>query len=199
MHWPDCSGLVEKQRPGTTILCDACQSMFRIWKHPQKTNIIGTQAEFDAVRWYGKLDYFSINNMRWHHSSPGRMQSAAEDGCQICTILQEHWEQNFDETEKGRIMCFVSVVQQPMLGFIRMQSKPGMRFWWLDFWRNARSFGLWLRYRKTFSLYRVQKLAKHEAATIMFQFGDADDRTVFLELHPHFGVLDILIVLLYCE
>lgn len=70
-----------------------------------------------------------------------------------------------------------------------MQAKPGMRLWWLDFWRNSRSFALWLRYRRMFSLYRVQQLAKNEATTVRFQFGDADDRTVILELHPHLGKL----------
>ena len=39
-----------------------------------------------------------------------------------------------------------------------------------------------------FSLYRVQQLAKPEATTIPFQFGDADGRTVSLELHPHLGM-----------
>lgn len=68
-----------------------------------------------------------------------------------------------------------------MRGFIRMQAKPGMRLWWLDFWR-------WLRYRGTFSLYPVQQLAKNEVTTILFQFGDADDRIVILELHSHLGM-----------
>lgn len=170
-----------------TVLCDACQGMFKIWNRPQRTPIIGTQAEFDAVRWYGKLDYFSINNMSRHHSSLEDMQVAADQGCQICIVLCEHWAQ-IDEIEKRRISAFVSVIQQPMRGFIQMQAKPGMRLWWLDFWRNARSFALWLRYRRTFSLYRVQQLAKNEATTILFQFGDADDRTVILELHPHLGM-----------
>lgn len=170
-----------------TVLCDACQGMFKIWNRPQHTPIIGTQAAFDAVRWYGKLDYFSINNMRRHHSSPEDMQAAADRGCQICIVLCEHWAQ-FDQSEKRRISAFVSVIQQPMRGFMQMQAKPGMRFWWLDFWRNARSLALWLRYRRTFSLYRVEKLAKNEAATVLFQFGDADNRPVVLELHPHLGM-----------
>ena len=169
-----------------TVLCDACQGMFKIWNRPQHTPIIGTQAAFDAVRWYGKLDYFSINNMRRHHSSPEDMQAAADQGCQICIILSEHWAQ-LDASEKRRVSTFVSVIQQPIHGFMRMQAKPGMRLWWLDFWRNARSFALWLRYRRTFSLYRVQQLARNEATTVLFQFGDADDHTVILELHPHLG------------
>lgn len=37
-------------------------------------------------------------------------------------------------------------------------------------------------------MYRVQQLAKNEATTILFQFGDADDRTLILELHPHLGM-----------
>ena len=170
-----------------TALCDACQSMFKIWNRPQHTPIIGTQAAFDAIRWYGKLDYFSTNNMRRHHSSPEDMYVAAGQGCQICIVLCEHWAQ-LDKSEKRRIGAFVSVIQQPICGFIRMQAKPGMRFWWLDFWRNSRSFALWLRYRRTYSLYRVQQLAKNEATTIRFQFGDADDRPVMLELHPHLGM-----------
>ena len=170
-----------------TTLCDACQSMFKTWNRPQHTPIIGTRAAFDAVRWYGKLDYFSTNNMRRHHSSPEDLQAAAEQGCQICLVLCEHWAQ-FDKSEKHRISVLISVIQQPINGFIRMQAKPGMRFWWLDFWRNARSFALWLRYRRMFSLYRVQQFAKHEATTIRFQFGDADDRAVVLELHPHLGM-----------
>ena len=175
-------------RPGAeTVLCDACQGMLKIWNRPQHTPMIGTQAAFDAVRWYGKLDYFSINNMRRHHSSPDDMQAAADQGCQICIILCEHWTQ-LDESERRRISTFISAIQQPMCGFIRMQAKPGMRLWWLDFWRNARSFALWLRYRRTFSLYRVERLARNEATAILFQFGDADDRTVVLELHPHLGM-----------
>ena len=170
-----------------TILCDACQGMFKIWNRPQHTPIIGTQAAFDAVRWYGLLDYFSVNNMRCHHSSPEKMREAADQGCQMCLVLCEHWAQ-FDETEKRRVSAFVSVVQQPIYGFMRMQSKPGMRFWWLDIWRNARSFALWLRYRRTFSLYRVQQLAKTEATTVLFQFGDCDNRPVVFELHPHLGM-----------
>lgn len=170
-----------------TVLCDACQSMLKIWNRPQHTPIIGTQAAFEAVRWYGKLDYFSTNNMRRHHSSPEDLQAAADQGCQICHVLYEHWAQ-LDKSEKHRISAFVSVIQQPIYGFIQMQAKPGMRFWWLDIWRNARSFALWLRYRRMFSLYRVQQLAKHEATTILFQFGDADDRPVILELHPHLGM-----------
>lgn len=82
-----------------TILCDACQGMFKIWNRPQRTSIIGTRAAFDAVRWYGKLDYFSINKMRRHHSSPEDMQAAADQGCQICIILCEHWAQ-IDKSEK---------------------------------------------------------------------------------------------------
>lgn len=170
------------------VLCYACQKMFKIWNRPQRTPIIGTQAAFNAVRWYGILDYFNTNNMRYHHSSPEGMQAAADQGCQICLVLWEHWAQ-FDESEKRRILAFVSVVQQPMYGFMRMQSKPGMRFWWLDFFRNTRSFALWLRYRKTFSLYRVQQLAKNEVTKILFQLGDADDRAVIFELHPYFGTL----------
>ena len=169
-----------------TVLCDTCQRMFKIWNRPQRTPIIGTQQAFDAVRWYGKLDYFSTNNMRRHHSSSEDMQAAADQGCQICLVLCEHWVQ-LDKSEKRRVSGFVSVIQQPIWGFIRMQSKPGMRLWWLDFWRNSRSFALWLRYRRTFTLYRVQQLAKNEATTILFQFGDADDRPVVLELHPHLG------------
>ena len=169
-----------------TVLCDACQGMFKIWNRPQHYPIIGTQAAFDAVRWYGKLDYFSINNMRQHHSSPEDMQAAADQGCQICIILCEHWAQ-LDASEKRRVSDVVSVIQQPIGGFMRMQAKPGMRLWWLDLWRNTRSFALWLRYRRTFSLYRVQQLARNEATTVLFQFGDADDRTVILELHPHLG------------
>lgn len=167
-----------------TVLCDACQGMFKIWNRPQHFPIIGTQAAFDAVRPYGKLDYFSANNMRRHHSSPADMQAAADQGCQICIVLCEHWAQ-LDKSERRRISAFVSVIQQPICGFIQMQAKPGMRLWWLDFWRNSRSFALWLRYRRMFSLYRVQQLAKNEATTVRFQFGDADDRTVVLELHPH--------------
>ena len=116
------------------------------------------------------------------------MQAAADQGCQICLVLCEHWAQ-FDESEKRRILAFASVVQQPIYGFMRMQSKPGMRFWWLDFFRNTRSFALWLRYRKTFSLYRVQQLAKNEVTKILFQFGDADDHAVIFELHPYLGML----------
>lgn len=174
--------------PGSgTVLCDACQGMFKPGNRPQHTSIIGTQAAFDAVRWYGKLDYFSTNNMRRHHSSSEDMQAAADQGCQICLVLCEHWAQ-FDKSEKRQISAFVSVIQQPMCGFLQMQAKPGMRFWWLDVWRNARSFALWLRYRRTFSLYRVQQLAKNEATTVLFQFGGADDRPVILELHPHLGM-----------
>ena len=170
-----------------TLLCDACQGMFKIWNRPQHTPIIGNQAAFDAVRWYGKLDYFSINNMRRHHSSPEDMQAAADQGCQICIILCEHWAQ-LDESERRRISAVVSVIQQPIRGFMQMQAKPGMRLWWLDLWRNARSFALWLRYRRTFSLYRVQRLARNEATTVLFQFGDADDCSVIFELHPHLGM-----------
>ena len=173
-------------RPGT-VLCDACQGMFKIWNRPEHTPIIGTQAAFDAVRSYGKLDYFSTNNMRRHHSSLEDMQEAAHQGCQICLVLCEHWAQ-FDKDEKHRISAFVSVIQQSICGFIQMQAKPGMRFWWLDLWRNARSFALWLRYRRMFSLFCVQQLAKNEATTVLFQFGDADDRPVILELHPHLGM-----------
>ena len=172
----------------SNVLCHACQAMFKIWNRPQHTPIIGTQAAFDAVRWYGKLDFYSTNNMRRHHSSPEDMLAAADNGCQICTILCEQWAK-LDSSEKRRISSFVSVIQQPISGFVRMQSKPCMRLWWLDFWRNTRSFALWLRYRRIFSLYRVQQLAKSDATTIRFQFGDADDRTVVLELHPHLGML----------
>ncbi len=171
-----------------TVLCDACQKMFKIWNRPQHTPIIGTQSAFDAVRWFGKLDYFNTNNMRRHHFSPEDMQAAADQGCQICLVLCEHWAQ-IDKSEKRRISAFVSVIQQPIYGFMRMQSKPGMRLWWLDFWRNARSFALWLRYRRTFTLYRVQQLARNEASTLHFQFGDADDHPVVFELHPHLGML----------
>lgn len=69
---------------------------------PSVPSIIGTRVAFDAVRWYGKLGYFSINNMRRHHSSPEDMQAAADQGCQICIILCEHWAQ-MDKSEKDRI------------------------------------------------------------------------------------------------